>query len=161
MLAICLFMCSQHEHVHLFPVLQHLIPTFSLEQCVQASARSTWSFTAAWTQWKRCWSKSTPMFPLGVNLDEVASLFPERDDLILSLPWRPPQSLRPDVTSVFCFSRISCLLQKVEDTVENLEAELDALLDVIEDPGWRPLLDNRGIAVDVLEDPAKRGLFRK
>lgn len=49
----------------------------------------------------------------------------------------------------------------MEDTVENLEAELDALLDVIEDPGWRPLLDNRGIAVDVLEDPAKRGLFRK
>lgn len=51
-----------------------------------------------------------------------------------------------------------CLLQKVEDTVENLEVELAALLDVIEDPKWRPQLDNTGrTAVDILEDPEKRG----
>lgn len=50
------------------------------------------------------------------------------------------------------------LLQKVEDTVEKLEAELAALLDEIEAPKWRPLLDNTGkTAVDILEDPEQRG----
>lgn len=53
---------------------------------------------------------------------------------------------------------ISCLLQKVEETVENFEAELAALLDAIEDPKWRPLLDNTGKPeVDILEDPGQRG----
>lgn len=48
-----------------------------------------------------------------------------------------------------------CLLQKVEDTVEKLEVELAALLDAVEAPKWRPLLDNTGrTAVDILEDPA-------
>lgn len=47
-----------------------------------------------------------------------------------------------------------CLLQKVEDTVEKLEVELAALLDAVEAPKWRPLLDNTGrTAVDILEDP--------
>ena len=51
-----------------------------------------------------------------------------------------------------------CLLQKVEDTVEKLEVELAALLDVIEAPKWRPLLDNTGrTTVDILEDPEQRG----
>lgn len=53
---------------------------------------------------------------------------------------------------------VSRLWQKVEDTVENLEAELTALLDAIEAPKWRPLLDSRGrTTVDILEDPGPRG----
>lgn len=53
---------------------------------------------------------------------------------------------------------VSCFLQKVEDTVENLETELAALLDAIEDPKWRPLLDNTGQkTVDILKDPEQRG----
>ncbi len=53
---------------------------------------------------------------------------------------------------------VFCLLQKVEDTVEKLEVELAALLDTIEAPKWRPLLDNTGrTAVDILDDPEKRG----
>lgn len=51
-------------------------------------------------------------------------------------------------------NHVSCLLQKVEDTVEKLETELAALLDAIDAPEWRPLLDNTGnTAVDILEDP--------
>lgn len=57
-----------------------------------------------------------------------------------------------------CTNHVSCLLQKVEDTVESLEVELAALLEAIEDPKWRPLLDNTGrTAVDILEDPGQRG----
>ncbi len=53
---------------------------------------------------------------------------------------------------------VSSLQQKVEDTVENLEVELAAILDAIEDPKWHPLLDNTGrTAVDILEDPPQRG----
>ncbi|CAJ1066938.1 placenta-specific protein 9-like isoform X1 [Xyrichtys novacula] len=48
--------------------------------------------------------------------------------------------------------------QKVEDTVEKLELELGALLEVIDAPEWRPMLDNTGkTVVDILEDPAQRG----
>ncbi|KAM8738204.1 placenta-specific protein 9-like [Acanthopagrus latus] len=54
--------------------------------------------------------------------------------------------------------RLDAVEKKVEDTVENLEAELTALLDAIEAPKWRPLLDNRGrTAVDILEDPGQMG----
>lgn len=51
---------------------------------------------------------------------------------------------------------VFCLLQKVEDSVGKLETELAALLDAIEAPEWRPLLDNRGKPVDILEDPGQR-----
>lgn len=45
----------------------------------------------------------------------------------------------------------------MEDTVEKLEVELAALLDAIEAPKWRPLLDDTGkTAVDILEDPGHR-----
>lgn len=50
-------------------------------------------------------------------------------------------------------TNVLCLLQKVEDTVEKLEDELAVLLDAIEAPKWRPLLDNRGKPIDILEDP--------
>lgn len=51
---------------------------------------------------------------------------------------------------------VFCPLQKVEDTVEKLEVELAALLDAIEAPEWRPLLDNtEKTAVDILEDPGQ------
>uniref|UniRef100_A0A3Q1I0P4 Placenta associated 9 n=1 Tax=Anabas testudineus TaxID=64144 RepID=A0A3Q1I0P4_ANATE len=54
--------------------------------------------------------------------------------------------------------RVSCCLQKVEDTVEKLEVELATLLDAIEAPRWRPLLDSTGnTAVDILEDPGQGG----
>lgn len=46
----------------------------------------------------------------------------------------------------------------MEDTVDKLEVELAALLDAVEAPEWRPLLDNAGKpAVDILEDPGQRG----
>lgn len=49
---------------------------------------------------------------------------------------------------------VCCLLQKVEDTVENLESQLASLLQAIQDPKWRPLLDNvERTTVNVLEDP--------
>ncbi|XP_074532367.1 placenta-specific protein 9-like isoform X2 [Halichoeres trimaculatus] len=55
-------------------------------------------------------------------------------------------------------SRLDVVEKKVEDTVDKLEVELAALLDAIEAPKWRPLLDNAGqTAVDILEDPAERG----
>lgn len=42
--------------------------------------------------------------------------------------------------------------------MESLEVELAALLEAIEAPKWRPLLDNAGrTAVDILEDPGQRG----
>lgn len=45
----------------------------------------------------------------------------------------------------------------MEDRVEKLEVELAALLDAIEAPEWRPLLDNAGnTAVDILEEPGKK-----
>lgn len=52
----------------------------------------------------------------------------------------------------------SVSLQKVEDTVEKLEVELAALLDDIEAPEWRPLLENTGkTAVEILDDLGQRG----
>ncbi|XP_044070902.1 placenta-specific protein 9-like [Siniperca chuatsi] len=54
--------------------------------------------------------------------------------------------------------RLDVVEKKVEDTVEKLEVELAALLDAIEDPKWRPLMDNTGrTAVDILEVPGQRG----
>ncbi|KAM3606069.1 uncharacterized protein V6R79_010169 [Siganus canaliculatus] len=54
--------------------------------------------------------------------------------------------------------RLDVVEKKVESAVESLETELTALLDAIEDPKWRPLLDNTGrTSVDVLEDPELRG----
>ncbi|GLD70689.1 placenta-specific protein 9 [Lates japonicus] len=77
----------------------------------------------------------------------------------------PEPDLRPRaVRSSACqehtnlHSRLDVVEKKVEDTVEKLEAELAALLDEIEAPKWRPLLDNTGkTAVDILEDPEQRG----
>ncbi|XP_061914776.1 placenta-specific protein 9-like [Entelurus aequoreus] len=51
-------------------------------------------------------------------------------------------------------NRLDVVEKKVEDTVGKLEAELAALLEDIEDPKWRPLLDKTGNPVDILEDPA-------
>ncbi|KAK2922238.1 placenta-specific protein 9-like [Channa argus] len=54
--------------------------------------------------------------------------------------------------------RMDVVEKKVEDTVEKLEVELAALLDAIENPMWRPLLDNIGKThVDILEEPVQRG----
>ncbi|XP_042358299.1 placenta-specific protein 9-like [Plectropomus leopardus] len=54
-------------------------------------------------------------------------------------------------------NRLDVVEKKVEDTVEKLEVELAALLDTIEAPQWRPLLDNGGkTKVDILEDPGQR-----
>ncbi|XP_070697304.1 placenta-specific protein 9-like [Pempheris klunzingeri] len=51
-------------------------------------------------------------------------------------------------------NRLDVVEKKVEDTVGKLEAELAALLDAVEAPKWRPMLDNTGkTAVDILEDP--------
>ncbi|CAG6017939.1 unnamed protein product [Menidia menidia] len=53
--------------------------------------------------------------------------------------------------------RAFCPTQGVENTVEKLEAELAALLEAIDAPQWRPLLDNRGeTMVDILQDPDQR-----
>ncbi|TMS04719.1 Placenta-specific protein 9 [Larimichthys crocea] len=77
----------------------------------------------------------------------------------------PDSDLRPRaVRSTVCqehvnlHTRLDIVEKKVEDTVENLETELAALLDAIEDPKWRPLLDNTGQkTVDILKDPEQRG----
>ncbi|KAM9345222.1 placenta-specific protein 9-like [Symphorus nematophorus] len=77
----------------------------------------------------------------------------------------PEPDLRPRaVRSSACqehtnlHNRLDVVEKKVEDTVDKLEVELAALLDTIEDPKWRPLLDNTGrTAVDILEDPEQRG----
>ncbi|KAM6997538.1 placenta-specific protein 9-like isoform 1-T2 [Tautogolabrus adspersus] len=54
-------------------------------------------------------------------------------------------------------NRLDVVEKKVEDTVEKLEAELAALLEAVEAPKWRPLLDNTGqTAVDILEDPVQK-----
>ncbi|KAF7652575.1 hypothetical protein LDENG_00095110 [Lucifuga dentata] len=54
-------------------------------------------------------------------------------------------------------TRLDVAEKKLEDTVEKLEVELVALLDDIESPKWRPLLDNSGKAtVDILDDPGER-----
>lgn len=56
-------------------------------------------------------------------------------------------------------TNVSCLCsgQKVEDTVEKLEAELAVLLDAMDAPEWRPLLDNMGKTdVDILDDPGQK-----
>ncbi|XP_017297312.1 placenta-specific protein 9 [Kryptolebias marmoratus] len=54
-------------------------------------------------------------------------------------------------------SRLDVVEQRVEDTVDKLEAELAALLDTIEAPRWRPLLDtNEKTKVDILQDPGQR-----
>ncbi|KAG7229869.1 hypothetical protein INR49_012393 [Caranx melampygus] len=56
-------------------------------------------------------------------------------------------------------SRLDAVEKKVEETVEKLEVELASLLDTVEAPKWRPLLDNAGqtAVVDILEDPGQRG----
>ncbi|KAG7999910.1 hypothetical protein GBF38_001986, partial [Nibea albiflora] len=77
----------------------------------------------------------------------------------------PDSDLRPRaVRSTVCqehvnlHARLDGVEKKVEDTVENLETELAALLDAIGDPKWRPLLDKTGQkTVDILEDPEQRG----
>ncbi|XP_031140145.1 placenta-specific protein 9 [Sander lucioperca] len=75
----------------------------------------------------------------------------------------PEPELRPRaVRSSACqehtnlHNRLDVVEKKVEDTVEKLEVELAALLDAIEAPEWRPLLDNtEKTAVDILEDPGQ------
>ncbi|XP_031697417.1 placenta-specific protein 9 [Anarrhichthys ocellatus] len=56
-------------------------------------------------------------------------------------------------------NRLDVVEKKVEDTVEKLEAEMAALLDAIEAPKWRSLLDKAGnTAVDILGDPGRKVL---
>ncbi|XP_022599370.1 placenta-specific protein 9 isoform X2 [Seriola dumerili] len=77
----------------------------------------------------------------------------------------PEPELRPRaVRSSACqehtnlHSRLDVVEKKVEETVEKLEVGLASLLDAIEAPKWRPLLDNTGkTAVDILEEPGQRG----
>ncbi|XP_059215653.1 placenta-specific protein 9-like [Centropristis striata] len=76
----------------------------------------------------------------------------------------PEPELRPRaVRSSACqehtnlHNRLDVVEKKVEDTVGKLEVELAALLDAIEAPEWRPLLDNTGeTAVDILKEPEQR-----
>ncbi|KAL6101546.1 plac9 [Pungitius sinensis] len=54
-------------------------------------------------------------------------------------------------------SRLDVVEKKVEDRVEKLEVELAALLDAVEAPESRPVLDNTGyVLVDILDDPGQR-----
>lgn len=54
--------------------------------------------------------------------------------------------------------RLDVVEKRVENTVEKLESELAALLEAIDAPQWRPLLENTGkTTVDILHDPAERG----
>ncbi|XP_029377507.1 placenta-specific protein 9-like [Echeneis naucrates] len=77
----------------------------------------------------------------------------------------PEPGLRPRaVRSSACqehtnlHSRLDVVEKKVEETVDKLEVELTSLLDVIEAPKWRPLLDStRRTTVDILEEPEQRG----
>ncbi|KAG7274739.1 hypothetical protein CRUP_035530 [Coryphaenoides rupestris] len=51
-------------------------------------------------------------------------------------------------------NRLDVVEKKVEETVEKLEAELAILLDAIDAPEWRPLLDKSGKpSVDILDGP--------
>ncbi|KAM4730322.1 uncharacterized protein FYW61_010591 [Anableps anableps] len=53
-------------------------------------------------------------------------------------------------------NRLDVVEKRVEHTVMKLEGELAALMEAIEAPQWRPLLDTSGkTAVDILEDPAQ------
>ncbi|XP_076025454.1 placenta-specific protein 9-like [Genypterus blacodes] len=54
-------------------------------------------------------------------------------------------------------TRLDVVEKKVEDTVGKLEVELASLLDAVNAPQWRPLLDNAGKpTVDIVEDPGER-----
>lgn len=45
----------------------------------------------------------------------------------------------------------------MENTVKTLEVELAALLEAVEAPKWRPLLENAGKReVDILDEPQER-----
>lgn len=49
--------------------------------------------------------------------------------------------------------RLDIVEKRVDDTVEKLETELATLLDIIEAPEWRPLVDTNGPTLDILEGP--------
>ncbi|XP_054885336.1 placenta-specific protein 9-like [Poeciliopsis prolifica] len=54
-------------------------------------------------------------------------------------------------------NRLDVVEKRVENTVMKLEGELAALMEAIEAPQWRPLLDTHGkTVVDILEDPGQR-----
>ncbi|KAM4600033.1 placenta-specific protein 9-like [Fundulus diaphanus] len=54
--------------------------------------------------------------------------------------------------------RLDVVEKRVENTVMKLEGELADLMEAIDAPQWRPLLDTSAkTAVDILEDPAQRG----
>lgn len=135
------------------------------------------AFTAAWTQWKRWrfvqrpgtlpsrgWKKSAfRMFSfrpsscfLKVVVRGATGLFTCITHCIINVWWFY-YSYYNLLIYYSLAKHVCCLLQKVEDTVENLESQLAALLQAIQDPKWRPLLDNVGrTTVDVLEDPERR-----
>ncbi|KAM4591463.1 placenta-specific protein 9-like [Odontesthes bonariensis] len=76
----------------------------------------------------------------------------------------PESDLRPRaVRSSACqehanlHNRMDVVEKRVENTVGKLEAELAALLEYLDDPQWRPLLENTPkTTVDILQDPEQR-----
>lgn len=159
--------------------------TCGLERCGPAPVRNTQIFTAAWMQWRRCiFQRVWDFVPLVLSASllnvrflwvRARNIFRHADsdltNLRLTLPvWinsiipTNKQIIYSRLMILYFISRViivlftsvcSVVLQKVEDAVEKLEVELAALLDAIEAPEWRPLLDNTGkTAVDILEDPS-------
>ncbi|XP_041866559.1 placenta-specific protein 9-like [Melanotaenia boesemani] len=54
--------------------------------------------------------------------------------------------------------RLDVVEKRVENTVEKLESELAVLLEAIDAPQWRPLLEDTGEpTVDILQDPEEKG----
>lgn len=53
--------------------------------------------------------------------------------------------------------RLDVVEKKVEDTVDKLDGELSALLEAIDAPEWRPLLDKpQQTTVDILKEPVQK-----
>ncbi|XP_075903430.1 placenta-specific protein 9-like [Nelusetta ayraudi] len=74
-------------------------------------------------------------------------------------PALQPQAVRSSACQehTSLHSRLDAVEKNVEDAVENLESELAALLQAVQDPEWRPLLASAGrTTVDILEDPEGR-----
>ncbi|XP_004076913.1 placenta-specific protein 9 [Oryzias latipes] len=70
-----------------------------------------------------------------------------------------PRAVRSSVCQehIDLHSRMDAVEKRIESTVENLEAELAALLDAVQDSQWSPLLDKTGqTVVDILQDPEQR-----
>lgn len=140
--------------------------------CVQVRARATQTSTAVWIQWKRfcfqsrlCHRFSCQIVCCGAMLT-VALCHVHKHKYWFS----PSDPIWFDAAVSFpivCgFSRTNALfipvhvpvsLQKVEDTVGALEAELASLLEAIDAPKRRPLLAKPGEeTVDAILEEARR-----